>query len=312
MDNYNLIEKIFERDINKKVLSINKCENLIFNINNVFKVETKEGLYIFKLYRSIGYPEKDKMIFVSKKLYEYKIPHAKIYSYNRNDNDLPNGYIIEEYLPGITVDRCELNELETSLIYKKLALLMSDIHKIKLIKYGFIIDSEPDCITFTEHIKNNFIYGNNEIQNVYTDAELNVIKHTLIEILKPCDEIQPCLCHIDIQLKNIVINNGSITLIDWDDARSFPAIVDIARLTLLMELAYDNEQAEDKEKVAVYKKTFFDNYKSDGGLEIYKKLEPALHVWHGLVLLNFCANGSLQFYKIKANIDEKMRNDKRR
>ena len=138
-----------------------------------------------------------------------------------------------------------------------------------------------------------------------TDAELNRIKRILVEKLKPCDAIQPCLCHIDIQLKNILVDGDTITLIDWDDARSFPAVVDIARLTLLIELGYDHEKAEDKEKAEIYKKAFLDHYQSEDGLQFYKELEPALHVWHGLVLLNFCS-GKAHFGKIKTILDEKM------
>lgn len=90
-------------------------------------------------------------------------------------------------------------------------------------------------------------------------------------------------------------------MIDWDDARSFPAVVDIARLILLIELANDNEKAE------IYKKAFFDHYKSDDGFEIYKKLEPALQAWHGLVILNFFTGEKPQFDKIKAIVDEKLK-----
>ena len=107
-------------------------------------------------------------------------------------------------------------------------------------------------------------------------------------------------------MKNTLVNGDDIALIDWDDARSFPSAVDIARLTLLIELAYDNEKAEDKETAEIYKKAFWDNYKSDDVLEIYNKLEGALHVWHGLILLNFCA-GEPQFNKIKAVLDEKIK-----
>ena len=302
MKNYSLIKKVFERDIHKNVISINECENQILNINNVFKIETEDKPFIFKMYRSVGYPEDGKMVFVSQKLLEHNIPHANICVYNRNDDDFPNGYIIEECLPGITADGLELTEKETCSIYKKLAVLTSEIHKIKFTQYGFIINGLPDCANFTEHIENNFIYSNNKMQSFYTDDELNTIKRILVQKLKPCDNIQPCLCHIDIQLKNILVDGDNITLIDWDDARSFPAIVDIARLTLLIEL-----EADDIEKAEIYKEAFISNYKYDDELKIYYELEPALHVWHGLVILNFFNGSKPQFNKTKAIIDEKLK-----
>ena len=301
-----LIKKAFERDIGKEAVSIHPCKNQIFNHNNVFKIETQDRPYILKLYHSPGYPEEGKMLLVSEKLAEHSISHARIYSCNRGDDIFPNGYIIEEYLPGIPADRLDLDEKETCGLYKKLALLMSEIHQIKFANYGFIEHGAPECATFTEHIENNFIYGPNRMREAYSDAELSRIKRVLVEKLRPCDEMQPCLCHIDIQLKNILINDGNITLIDWDDARAFPGIVDIARLTLLIELAYDNVKPENPERAATYKRAFLDHYKSDDGLKTYRELEPALHVWHGLVLLNFCAAQTPQFGKIKSALDEKI------
>jgi len=307
MDLYYLIKRIFERDMKLDVISINKCKNHISNLNNIFIIETKDKKYIFKMYRHKGYPEENKMIFISKWLTENNIPHAKTCIYNRNDGDLPNGYIIEEHLPGIAADRLNLTEQESCDMYKRLAILTSKIHKIKFSRYGFIINGIPDCYNFTKHIEDNFIYGNHKIQNAYTAEELNKIKHILIEKLKPLDNILPCLSHIDIQLKNIIIDNDNITLIDWDDARSFPMIVDIARLTLLIELNYDNEQAENERRAEIFKKAYLNNYESDDGLYSYKKFETALHVWHGLIILNYCDDSTPQYYKIKTIVDEKLK-----
>jgi len=296
------IKEVFERDMHKQAISIRPCKNKIFNINNVYKIETEDRPYIFKMYRSPGYPEEGKMLFVAQKLAEHGIPHARIFSYHCGDDDFPNGYLIEECLPGIAADRLNLSEKETCDIYKKLAMLTSEIHKIKFSGYGFIERGVPDCAAFTQHLEENFIYGPNRMQSAFSDARLDELKHILVEKLRPCVDIRPCLCHMDIQLKNTLVHDGDVTLIDWDDARSFPAIVDIARLVLLIELAYDNEKPEDKTKAEAYKKAFLDHYEP----ELYRELEPALHVWHGLVLLNFCP-GAAQFGKIKAVLDEKIK-----
>jgi len=245
-------------------------------------------------------------LFVSGKLTEHNIPHAKIFFYNRNDDIFPGGYIIEEYLPGVTADNLNLSTDDLCDIYKKLAMMVSNIHQIKLPGYGFIIDGVPDCATFSEHLDNEFIYGINNIKCAYTENELHRIKCMLLKELATCDNMESCLCHIDLQLKNTIIHENNITLIDWDDARSFPAIVDIARLTLLIELAYDNEDEEDAEKAELYKKAFFDNYSSEDGLKAYNDLETALHIWHGLIILNFCDPAVPQFAKVKNAIDKKL------
>ena len=99
MDNYLKITRVFERDIGERVVSVRDCRSSVVlhgKVANVFAVETGEGSYIIKFYRSADYPERGKAVFVSDKLSEYNIPHAKIFSYNRDDKDIPNGYIIEE------------------------------------------------------------------------------------------------------------------------------------------------------------------------------------------------------------------------
>jgi len=176
-----MIKQAFESAIGKEAISIHPCKNQILNINHVYRIETEDRPYIMKLYRSPGYPEEGKMLFVAEKLAEHSVPHARVYSYNRGDDDFPNGYIIEECLLGITADRLALDEKETCSIYGKLADLASEVHQIKFAKYGFIERGAPDCATFTQHIENNFIYGPNRMQSAYTDARLDQIKRIVVE-----------------------------------------------------------------------------------------------------------------------------------
>jgi hypothetical protein len=306
MEIHNIIKKVCERELDKKVIKIHDVKNKDFNINSVHIVETFYMRYVFKIYHSTDYPEKGKPVFVSSLLSKHSIPHARILSYSHGDDDFPTGYVLEECLPGITADRMGLSEAETCGIYEKLAALMSEIHGIKFTRHGFIIDGVPSNVTFTEHLEDNFIYGTSGIRGIYSKGELDKIKHTLIDRLGHCDMIQPCLCHIDVQLKNILVNRDSVILIDWDDARSFPAIVDVARLTLLIELAYDSEKAEEIERAEVYKNAFFNSYKLGGEITMYDDLEPALHAWHGLIILNFLAGNKPQTKKVTAVINRKL------
>jgi len=307
MDDCTLIKKVFERDIGEEIIEIYSCRNAVFNINNVFRVDAANKSYIFKLYRKKGYPEDGKIPFIAGKLTEHNIPHAKICSYNRNDNDFPNGYVIEEYLPGVTADRLGLDNNAWCGFYKNLALMVSKVHQIMFDKHGFIINVVPDCNTLTEHIESNFVYGKHSVYDIYTSNEIESVQRSLINSLKPCDNIQPCLCHIDIQPKNVIVHNGGATLIDWDDARSFPAIVDIARLTLLIELDFDNENSAEKQRSEMLKSAFLNNYGNAETIMAYHKHETALHVWHGLILLNFCKPNTPQFHKIKTSTDAKLR-----
>jgi len=82
---------------------IKKFENV--ENNTVYKIETDSKPYIFKIYSSKKWPEDGKLLFVNRKLKEHKIPHAEILAFSHGDINFPNGYLIEECLPGTTADR---------------------------------------------------------------------------------------------------------------------------------------------------------------------------------------------------------------
>jgi hypothetical protein len=103
MDNITLITETFESFMGKEVCSIHKLNNV--PNNQVYKIETEPQSYIFKIYAKRDWPEDGKLPFITKKLDEYKIPHAKLYVFDRDNDNFPNGYLIEEYLFGVTVVR---------------------------------------------------------------------------------------------------------------------------------------------------------------------------------------------------------------
>ncbi|MDR0948295.1 MAG: hypothetical protein LBM69_02100, partial [Lachnospiraceae bacterium] len=88
-----IIKKTFEAKISKEVCSMSKFDNV--PNNQVYKIETETQNYIFKIYAKRDWPEDGKIPFVVRKLDEYKIPHAKLYTFERNDENFPDGYLIE-------------------------------------------------------------------------------------------------------------------------------------------------------------------------------------------------------------------------
>jgi hypothetical protein len=119
----NLIKATFETQIKQEALAIHKYESA-WN-NSVYKIETESRPYIFKIYTSKGWPEDGKTLFVNRKLREHGIPCAEVFVFSREDENFPNGYLIEECLSGATADTLNLNESETIKIFEKLAVLVS-------------------------------------------------------------------------------------------------------------------------------------------------------------------------------------------
>jgi hypothetical protein len=100
MDNTDLIIKTFENVMGIKVCSIHKYDNVLNN--QVFKIEAESEPYIFKIYANRNWPEDGKLSFIAGKLEEYKIPHAKLFVFDRDNTSFPYGYLIEQCLPGVT------------------------------------------------------------------------------------------------------------------------------------------------------------------------------------------------------------------
>lgn len=98
MNTLDLIKKTFNSQIQQNINTIQHFENV--PNNSVFKIETDSQSYIFKIYSSPGWPENGKVPFVYQKLSEYNIPHAQLFVFNRENNNFPNGYLIEECLTG--------------------------------------------------------------------------------------------------------------------------------------------------------------------------------------------------------------------
>lgn len=305
MDTIGLITKIFEKSIGKEVYSIQNYNNVLNN--QVFKIETKSQPYIFKIYANHGWPEDGKLPFITRKLDEYKIPHAKLFVFNRNNDNFPNGYLIEECLPGVTADRLTLSSDENLRLYEKLAVLVSRVHQIKLKNYGYTGSGTADWTTFSEYIYDMFDDCTSTLreQNVIDALKLNTIREKLRDELKDCDRYPSVICHGDLSTKNIIVHSDKITLIDWDDVQSLCWMADIARLTFWMKLNYDNKSAD------AYRKAFLDCYETDYDKCAFDELEDALHVWYGLDYLNFSVgtpNYQYQYETVKMLLQKSLTN----
>jgi thiamine kinase-like enzyme len=291
-----IIKKTFENRMNQSVKSIHKFENVLNN--QVFKVETEAKPYIFKIYSS-GWPEDGKLPFVARKLEEYSIPHAKLYIFTRDDSNFPNGYLIEECLPGITADRLTMSGEETMKLFEKLAVLVSRVHQIKLKNFGYTGGGVAMWTTFSEFIYDMFndCTSNLRANNMICAVPLEKIRQELHKRLIVCDQIPSVLCQGDLSTKNILVHSDEIVLIDWDDTQSLCWMADIARLTFWMKLNYSDEAAD------TYRKAFLDRYETEYDKNIFYEMEDALHVWYGLDFLNFSVGNpryQYQYDNVKA------------
>ncbi|MCL2578067.1 MAG: phosphotransferase [Defluviitaleaceae bacterium] len=133
-----------------------------------------------------------------------------------------------------------------------------------------------------------FIYNRDKsnllAHKITDDEELERIGREIRDRLKIYDKYPPVLCHTDLSTKNILVNDGEITLIDWDDVYSLCWIHDIAELTFWMKQGYDKKSAE------IYRAAFLESYQTEYDINDFYKAEPVLHARISLNSLNYFVN----------------------
>ena len=275
------ITSVFEKDMRQKARSVHQFENV--ENNSVYRIETDLQPYIFKIYRSGDWPEDGKLLLVDRLLTEHGIPHAKIFVYNRDKTSFPNGYLIEECLPGATADRLALSHDETIALFEKLGALVSRLHQIKMNGYGYTGSGIALWSTFSEFMYDSMGDGKANLlaHNITDEEELECLGQEIWKRLKICDKYPPVLCHTDLSTKNIIVNGDDVTLIDWDDVYSLCWVHDIAELTFWLKREYGNEAAK------IYQKAFLDNYQTEYDMNDFYAVEDALHARIGLGSLNY-------------------------
>jgi len=292
------IRRVFEKQMKLEVCSIHQFESV--ENNKVYRIETESQPYIFKIYKG-EWPEDEKLLLVEKLLAEAGIAHAKIFVYSRDKTDFPHGYLIEECLPGATADRLVLDKQEMVGLFEKLGALVSRLHQIKMKGYGYTGSGFADWETFSEFMYDSI--GDNKANllahDLMADEVLEAIGLALRKRLKVCDKYASVLCHTDLSTKNMMVNEGDVTLIDWDDVYSLCWVYDLATLTFWMKREYGNEDAE------VYRKAFLDYYETEYDLDEFDQVEPVIHVRIGLNDLNYFA-GMPEYEQVKQLVNKSL------
>ncbi len=246
--------------------------------NSVYSFESDGEGYIFKLFRSKYWPENDKLQFVNRVLRQHKIPCAELIVFTRDDPEYPNGYLIERKIEGTTADKMHFTQEEEAAFYKKLAVLVSEIHRIPLNGFGYIgngeggEDSMYACFVdeFDERVEGL------EEKGVYTAEELCSMKAILMDAFKCFDDLPAVLCHGDLSKKNVMVqDDGALVLIDWDDAMGYNWMADISRFTFWMKMTYSESEYQR------FRGAFLEGYQGARKDE-FDDFEKAYHIYNAL------------------------------
>jgi len=274
------IKTVFAKDMNQTIRSVHRFENV--ENNSVYKIETPSQPYIFKVYNNSQWPEDGKLLLVDRLLTQHAIPHARIFVYNRDTAAFPHGYLIEECLPGASADRLTLSQDELIAVFQQLGAIVSGLHKINMTGYGYTGTGVALWSTFSEFMYDSMGDNNANLlaHKIIDEDALDRLGKEFWERLKVCDKFPPVLCHTDLSTKNMVLHNGEVTLIDWDDVYSLPWVHDIAELTFWLKREYGRE-------ADVYRKAFIQHYQTPYDMNDFYDIEPVLHARIALGSLNY-------------------------
>ena len=259
---------------------IRKFENVTNNFVYSFTVSDKH--YILKLYRSTDWPENGKIQFVNQLLIQNNIPCAELIAYSRNDQIYPNGYLIEREIQGIAADKQVFDREQETMLYVKLAELVSSIHNIKMKNFGYIGNGIACYESMISFFEDEFDRLENGLKETISETQLRKMKEKFLGTMRDFEDLPSVLCHGDLSKKNIIVqDNGEILLIDWDDATAFNWMADISRLTFWMKLNYNEQDC------VLFRSTFLKHYQTTYRKSEFDSFESVFHIYSALDSLLF-------------------------
>ena len=261
----------------------NKIERIQSAVNNFVYAFTVAGNdYFLKLYRSKDWPEEGKVPFVYRCLSQSGIPCAALVAYSRDDGIYPNGYLIERRVPGTAADKTQLSREQETLLYARLAELVSAVHGIRIQNFGYIGSGTASHGSLTDFLDDEFDGLEGGLKNIIPETQLKKLKEKILDTVRGYGDLPSVLCHGDLSKKNVILrDSGEISLIDWDDAMALNWMADVSRLTFWMKQNYSEPE------YILFRNVFLEHYRTQDCKDQFDAFESAWHIYAALDFLSF-------------------------
>ncbi len=232
-----LIKEFFKSDLHTEVTNLERI--ISGEVNYSYKIETSKGVFHVRVFRYKGWPSKEKLYFIDRKLSEASIPHAEIIRIDRSSEYFPYGFMVQEWIEGIPGDKAvKQGVVERDLLLEENAKILRRIHKIKFEHFGFFpfTGDAQSFNTFSPYIlffsgKEGELYKLGQ-EDITSKSLIESAKEKISDLLEKIDfEVQPRLVHADATSENTIWTKDGPVLIDWDNARSSCWVYDLAWLT---------------------------------------------------------------------------------
>lgn len=288
------IKKAVKDSIGKEVVNVSPLVRGTYN--KVFKLELKDGAHlIIRIFASKNWPEPGKLEWISKFLSENNVSTAKILFSTRNSEIFENGFMIQEFIDGDIVENSINKEFSFEDFYSKLGRLIRKVHNLPVRDFGYINNGRGNHLTLRAYLERDIELAIERIvdTNIPDAIDEKKVRAKVLNCLKFIDSEKPVLCHNDLSPKNVMLSNGELTLIDWDNGVFSHWIDDFSTMTYWMRWRHI-DPAERQKMTDIFLKAYDNNVKYDDILEI----EKSFHVLLSLNLMSFYyGRNKLKSYK---------------
>ena len=270
---------------------VERIERIRSAVNNyVYSFTVTGNDYFLKLYRSKDWPEEGKVPFVYRCLSQSSIPCAALVAYSRDDGIYPNGYLIERRVPGTAADKTQLSREQETLLYARLAELVSAVHGIRIQNFGYIGSGTASHGSLTDFLDDEFDGLEGGLKNIIPETQLKKLKEKILDTVRGYGDLPSVLCHGDLSKKNVILrDSGEISLIDWDDAMALNWMADVSRLTFWMKQNYSEQE------YTLFRNVFLEHYRTPYRKDQFDAFENAWHIYVALDFLVFAGkNGDTE------------------
>lgn len=257
----NLIKSI-EDDLHLNIISVEKFES--GEVSFTFKIKLSDNKLFAKVFRFDNFvSDKEKLFWIEKQLSLKNIRFAKTLLLKSNSKHFPYGYMVQEFIEGITGFQAIMDEkISFEDFLSKYIVLLKQVHTIPTEGFGDLKNGRGEYNTFSEYKQALYKETYQKLKNL-PDLKENIHHAVLQEVEKLTQfnaQVKPCLLHGDPGTDNAIMkNNGEIILIDWDNAKSSSWIDEYAGMTFRGTYMY--QYKTDNKRQEIVKKVFKNSYK---------------------------------------------------
>lgn len=203
-------------------------------VNYVFRVKTEKNIFVVRIFRQPSTYAAEKLLWIEEHLSQRGISHAKIIYITPTHPIFKNGWMLQEYVEGVSGWDYMQGTQKLPEFYQKLGQVLAQMHAIPLERFGDINNGKGEHENYIEANERYIHSVLEKLKPVVTlpvDCEAKMVQE-LGRLRAVESKLKPVLVHTDANPGNCIVTpEGELVLIDWDNARGLFWVQDLSYLT---------------------------------------------------------------------------------